>query len=66
MVAPLCLQDKIRLVVVGPINCTTKDCSFSCNRVTVKDVTSSKLESHHFTAEDSVKDIRLEEMFQRM
>ena len=51
---------------MGPINFTTKDCSFSCNRVTVKDVTSSKLESHHFTAEDSVKDIRLEEMFQRM
>ena len=51
---------------MGPINCTTKDCSTSCNRVTVKDVASSKLESHHFTVEDSVKDIRLVEMFQRM
>ena len=52
--------------VVGPINCTTKDCSTSCNRVAVKDVASSKLGSHHFTVEESVKDISLEEMFQRM
>ena len=51
---------------MGSINCATKDCSTSCNRVTVKDVASSKLESHHFTVQDSVKDIRLEEMFQRM
>ena len=59
---------KTRLVwcVVGPINCTTKDCSTSCNRVAVKDVASSKLGSHHFTVEESVKDISLEEMFQRM
>ena len=32
----------------------------------VKDVASSKLGSHHFSVEDSVKDISLEEMFQRM
>ena len=35
-------------------------------RVAVKDVASSKLGSHHVIAEDSVKDISLEEMFQRM
>ena len=32
----------------------------------VKDVASLKLGAHHFTVEDSVKDISLEEMFQRM
>ena len=32
----------------------------------VKDVASSKLGSHNVTVEDSVKDISLEEMFQRM
>ena len=38
----------------------------NCNRVAVKDVVSSKLTSHHFTMENSVKDISLEEMFQAM
>ena len=52
--------------VVGPINCTAKNCSISCSRVAVKDVASSKLGSHHFIVEDSVKDISLEEMFHRM
>ena len=52
--------------VIGPINCVTKDCSTSCNRVAVKDVASSKLGSHHFTVQESVKDISLEEMFQRI
>ena len=52
--------------VVGSINCTTKDCSTSCNRVAVKDVASSKLGPNHFNVQESVKDISLEEMFQRM
>ena len=48
------------------INYTTKDCTTSCNRVTAKDVASSKLGSHHFTVKDSVKNTKMEEMFQRM
>ena len=36
------------------------------NRVAVKDVASSKLASHHFAMEYSVKDISLEEMFHIM
>ena len=47
-------------------NCATKDCSTIGNRVPVKNVASSKLGSHNFTVQDSVEDISLEEMFQRM
>ena len=52
--------------VVGPINCISKGITTSCNRVAVRDVASSKLASHHFTMEKSVKDVSLEEMFQAM
>ena len=52
--------------IVEPMKCTTKDYSTSCNRVEVKGVASSKLGPHNFTVEDSVKDISLKEMFQRM
>ena len=51
---------------MGPINCTGKNCSTSCNRVAVKEVASLKVGSHHLTVEDSVKDISLEETFQRI
>ena len=63
---PYAYKTRLGWCVVGPMNCTTKDCSTSCNRVAVKDVASSKLGSHHFTLEDSAKDISLEKMFQRM
>ena len=43
--------------LVGPINCVSKGITASCNRVTVRDVASSKLASHHFTVEKSVKDV---------
>ena len=63
---PYAYKTKLGWCVVGPINCRAKNCSTSCNRVAVKDVASLKLGAHHFTVEDSVKDISLEEMFQRM
>ena len=63
---PYAYKTRLGWCVVGPINCTVKNCSTSCNRVAVKDVASSKLGSHHFPVEDSVKDISLKEMFQRM
>ena len=63
---PYAYKTRLGWCVVGPINCTVKNCSTSCNRVAVKDVASSKLGSHHFTLEDSAKDISLEKMFQRM
>ena len=63
---PYAYNTRLGWCVVGPISCTAKNCSTSCDRVAIKDVASSKLGSHHFTVEDSVKDISLEEMFQRM
>ena len=42
---------------VGPMNCVSKGITTSCNRVTVRDVASSKLASHHFAVEKSVKDV---------
>ena len=63
---PYVYKTRLGWCVAGPINCTAKNCSTSCNRVAVKDVASSKLGSHHFTLEDSVKYISLEEIFQRM
>ena len=52
--------------VVGPINCISKGITTSCNRAAVRDVASSKLASHRFSMEKSVKDVSLEEMFQAM
>ena len=63
---PYAYKTRLSWCVIGPIYCTMKDFSTSCNRVAVKDVASSKLGSHHFTVADSVKDISLEEMFQRI
>ena len=42
------------------INCISKAIATSCNHVAVRDVASSKLASHHFTMEKSVKDVGLE------
>ena len=50
--------------VVGPINCISKGITTSCSCVTVRNVASLKLTSHHFAIEKSVKDISLREMFQ--
>ena len=49
---PYAYKTRLGWCVVGPINCATKDCSPSCNRVAVKDVSSSKLGSHHFTVQE--------------
>ena len=38
----------------------------ACNRVAVRDISSSKLGAHHVVVEDMVKGISLDEMFQRM
>ena len=63
---PYAYKTRLGWCVVRPINCAAKNCPTSCNRVAVKYLASSKLGSHHFTVEDSVKDINLEGMFQRM
>ena len=40
--------------------------SIDCNQVAVIDATSSNLSSHHFVREEPMKEVSLEEMFQRM
>ena len=63
---PHAYKTRLGWCIVGPINCVTEEITMSCNRVAVKDVVSSKLASHHFAMENSVKDISLEEMIQAM
>ena len=40
--------------------------SIGCNRVAVIDATSSNISNHHFVVEEAMKEVSLEEMFQRM
>ena len=63
---PYAYKTRLSLCVVRPINCISKGIATSCNRVAVRDVSSSKLASHHFAMEKSVKDVSLEEIFQAM
>ena len=52
--------------IVGPIsNMDCKD-SIGCHRIAVQDAISSKIAHHNFVTEESMKDISLEEMFQKM
>ena len=48
--------------IVGPIINSEAERCISCHQVTVKDVISSKLASHHFGVEKSIRDISLEEI----
>ena len=63
---PYAYKTRLGWCAVGPINCVSKGITTSCNRVAVRNVASSKLASHHFAIEKSVKDVSLEEMFQAM
>ena len=63
---PYAYKTRLGWCVVGPINCIHKGITASCNCVAVTDVASSKLASHHFAMEKSVKDLSLGEMFQAM
>ena len=63
---PYAYKTRLGWCVVGPIDCISKGITTSCNCVAVRDIASSKLASHHFAIEKSVKDVSLEEMFQAM
>ena len=63
---PYAYTNRLGWCVVGPINCISKGITTSCYRAAVRDVASSKLASHRFAMEKSVKDVSLEEMFQAM
>ena len=63
---PYVCKTKLGWCVVGPTNCISKGITTGCNRVAVRDVASSKLASHYFAMEITVKDVSLEEIFQAM
>ena len=57
---PYAYKTRLGWCVVGPINCISKRITTSCNHVAVRNVASSKLASHHFAMEESVKDVSFE------
>ena len=56
---PHAYKTRLGWCVVGPINCISRKITTTYNRVTVRDVASSKLASHHFAMDKSVKGISL-------
>ena len=63
---PYAYQTCLGWCIVGPIgNMVGKD-SVGCRRIAVKDAVSSKIADHQFVVEKSMKDISLEEMFQKI
>ena len=63
---PYAYQTCLGWCIVGPIgNMVGKD-STGCYRIAVQDAVSLKIADHQFFVEESMKDISLEEMFQKM
>ena len=63
---PYAYQTRLGWCIVGPIsNMVGKD-SVGCHRIAVQDAISSKIADHQFVVEESMKEISLEEMFQKM
>ena len=63
---PYVYQTRLGWCIVGPIsNMVGKD-SIGCPRIAVQDAISSKITDHQFVVEESMKDISLEEIFQKM
>ena len=63
---PYAYQTCLRSCIGGLIsNMVCKD-SIGCHHIAVQDAISSKIADHQFVVEESIKDISLEEMFQKM
>ena len=63
---PYTYQTRLVWCIVGPIsNMVGKD-SIGCHRIAVQDAVSSKIADYQFVVEEFMKDISLEEMFQKM
>ena len=63
---PYAYQTRLGWCIVGPIsNMVGKD-SIGCHCIAVQYAISSKIVDHQFVVEESMKDISLEEMFQKM
>ena len=63
---PYAYQARLGWCIVGPIVNMIENQSVGCHQIMAKDAASSRLASHHFAIESSVKDMSLEDMFQRM
>ena len=63
---PYAYQTRLGWCIVGPIsNMVGKDL-IGFHRIAVQDAVSSKIADDQFVVEESIKDISLEEMFQKM
>ena len=60
---PYAYKTRLGWCIVGPINDSAVKNPVKCNRIAVKDVTTSAVASHHFEIEREVKEITLEECF---
>ena len=63
---PYAYQTHLGWCIVGPISNMVGKYSIGCHCIAVQDAVSSKIADHQFVVEESIKDISLEEMFQKM
>ena len=63
---PYAYQTRLGWCIVGPVFNMVGKKPIGCNRVAEIDATSSNISSHHFVMEEAMKEVSLEEMFQRM
>ena len=59
-------QTRLGWCIVGPMSNMVHKDSTGCHRVSVQDAISSKTADYQFVVEESMKDVSLEEMFQKM
>ena len=58
-------QTHLGWCIVGPISNMVGEDSIGCRRIAVQDAIGSKTADHQFVVEEPMKDISLEEMFQK-
>ena len=63
---PYTYQTRLDRCIVAPIINMVGKKSIGSNHVAVIDATSSNFSSHHFVREEAMKEVNLDEMFQRM
>ena len=62
---PYTYKTKLGWCFVGSLNCITEGITTSRNRLAIKNVALSKIESHHFPTEKAVKDVSLGKYFKQ-
>ena len=63
---PYVYQTRLGWCIVGPISNTVGKDSIGCHRIVVQDAISSKIADQQFFVEESMKDVSLKEMFQKL